>query len=131
MFSTTVDKEMQIKWVVPAVKSVTMLERIQHLITPMVRYHFDNIVAEGRGYWGYHRTVANIAGASWDWQVDVPCPTGRSDEGRLPIRCRRSVFQSDGVEISQPCLWVFDCRRGTIGGEDVCWTKVEYGNIMQ
>jgi hypothetical protein len=26
---------------------------------------------------------------------------------------------------------VFDCRRGTTGGEDVCWTKVEYGNVMQ
>jgi hypothetical protein len=35
------------------------------------------------------------------------------------------------VEIGQPCLWVFDCRRGTIGGEDVCWTEVEYNNVMQ
>jgi hypothetical protein len=26
---------------------------------------------------------------------------------------------------------VFDCRRGTTGGEDVCWTEVEYGNVMQ
>jgi hypothetical protein len=63
--------------------------------------------------------------------VDVPCPTGRNDEGRLPIRCRGGVFQGDAVEIGQPCLWVFDCRRGTTGGEDVCWTEVEYGNVMQ
>jgi hypothetical protein len=26
---------------------------------------------------------------------------------------------------------VFDCKQGTTGGEDVCWTEVEYDNIMQ
>jgi hypothetical protein len=122
---------MQIAWATPAVKSVTMLERVQHLITPMVRYHFNDIIAMGRRYRGYCRTVANIAEASWHWQVDVPCPTRGSDEGRLPIRRRGGVFQGDAVEIGQPCLWVFDCRRGTMGGEDVCWTEVEYGNVMQ
>jgi hypothetical protein len=35
------------------------------------------------------------------------------------------------VEIGQPCLWVFDCKRGTTGREDVCWTEIEYGNVMQ
>jgi hypothetical protein len=110
---------------------VTMLERVQHLITPMVEYHFNDIVAGGRGYRGYRRTVANIAEASWHWQVDVPCPIGGNDKGRLPIRCRGGVFQGDAVEIGQPCLWVFDCRRDTTGGEDVCWTEVEYGNVMQ
>jgi hypothetical protein len=84
-----------------------------------------------RGYRGYRRTVASIAEASWHWQVDVPCPTGGNIEGRLPIRCRGGVFQGDAVEIGQPCLWVFDCRRGTTGGEDVCWIEVEYGNVMQ
>jgi hypothetical protein len=108
-----------------------MLERVQHFITPMIRYHFNNIVVGGRGYRGYRRTVANIAEASWHWQVDVPCPTGGSNEGRLLIRCRGGVFQGDAVEIGQPYLWVFDCRRGTTGGEDVCWTEVEYDNVMQ
>jgi hypothetical protein len=131
VFGASVDKKMQIAWAAPSVKSVTMLERVQHLITPMVRYHFNDIVAGGRGYQGYRRTVANIAEASWHWQVDVPCPTGGNDEGRLPIRCRGGVFQGDAVEIGQPCLWVFDCRRGTTGGEDVCWTEVKYDNVMQ
>jgi hypothetical protein len=90
---------MQIAWTALSVKSMTMLERVQHLITPMVRYHFNDIVAGGRGYWDYCRTVANIAEANWHWQVDVPCPTGRSDKGRLPIRCRGGVFQGDAVEI--------------------------------
>jgi hypothetical protein len=35
------------------------------------------------------------------------------------------------VEIGQPYLWVFDCRQGTTGEEDVCWTEVEYGNVIQ
>jgi hypothetical protein len=131
VLDASVDKRMQIAWAAPSVKSVTMLERVQHLITPMVRYHFNDIVAGGRGYWGYRRTVANIAEASWHWQVDVPCPTGGNDEGRLPIHCRGGVFQGDVVEIGQPYLWVFDCRRGTMGGEDVCLMEVEYGNIMQ
>jgi hypothetical protein len=74
VFGAAVDKKMQIAWVAPAVKSVTMLERVQHLITPMVRYHFNDIVTGGRGYRGYRRTVANIAEASWHWQMDVPCP---------------------------------------------------------
>jgi hypothetical protein len=123
VFGTSIDKKIQIAWTAPSVKSVTMLERVQHLITPMVRYHFNDIVARGRGYQGYRRTVANIAEASWHWQVDVPCPTGGSNEGRLPIRCRGGVFQGDVVEIGQPCLWVFDCRQGTTGGEDVCWMR--------
>ena len=97
----------------------------------MVRFHFDDIVAGGKGYRGYHRTVANIAGANWVWQVDVPYSIGGSGEGRLPIRCRGGVFQGDSVEIGESCLWVFDCRWGTIGGEDVCWTEVEYGNVIQ
>ena len=63
--------------------------------------------------------------------MDVPCLTGGSDDGRLPIRCREGVFQGDGVQIDQPCLWMFDCRRDTTRGEDVCWTEVEYGNVMQ
>jgi hypothetical protein len=92
---------MQIAWAAPSVKSVTMLERVQHLIIPMVRYHFNDIVAWGRGYRGYRRTVANIAEASWHWQVDVPCPIGGNDEGRLPIRCRGGVFQGDAVEIGE------------------------------
>ena len=112
------------------VKSMTMLERIQHLITSMVRYHFNNIIEEGKGYRDY-RTVANIAKASWHWQVDVPYPTGESVKGRLPICCRGRVFQGDALEIDQPYLWVFNCRRGTTRREDVCWTEVEYGNVMQ
>jgi hypothetical protein len=95
VFGASVDKKMQIAWAAPSVKSVTMLERVQHLITPMVRYHFNDIVVGGKGYRGYRRTVANIAEASWHWQVDVPCPTGRSDERRLPIRCRGGVFQGE------------------------------------
>jgi hypothetical protein len=52
VFGASVDKKMQIAWVAPSVKSMTMLERVQHLITPMV---------------GYRRTVANIAEANWHW----------------------------------------------------------------
>ena len=135
VFGGAVDKKMQTAWAAPAVKSVAMLERVQHLIIPMVRSHFDDIVAGGRGYRGYRgyrRTVANIARANWVWQVDVPCSTSGSGKRRLLIRCRGGVFQSNGVEIGEPCLWViFDCKRGTTRGEDVCWTEVEYGNVMQ
>jgi hypothetical protein len=92
VFGASVDKKMQIVWVAPSMKLVTILERFQHLITPMVRYHFDNIIARGRGYRGYRRTVANIVEASWHWQVDVPCPRGGTNKGRLPIRCRGGIF---------------------------------------
>ena len=122
---------MQIVWAAPTVKLVTILERVYHLITPMIIAHFDDIVAGGRGYRGYRRNVANIAEASWDWQMDVPCKIGGSGNGRLPICCRRGIFQGDDMEIGQPCLWVFDCKRSIIGGEDVCWTEIEYGNVMQ
>jgi hypothetical protein len=64
VFGASDDKKMQIAWAAPSVKLVTMLERVQHLITPMVKYHFDDIVAGGRGYRGYRRIVANIAKAS-------------------------------------------------------------------
>jgi hypothetical protein len=45
VFGASIDKNMQIVWAAPLVKSMTMLERVQHLITPMVRYHFDDIVS--------------------------------------------------------------------------------------
>jgi hypothetical protein len=38
VLGASVDKKMQIVWAAPSVKSVTMLERVQHLITPMVKY---------------------------------------------------------------------------------------------
>jgi hypothetical protein len=63
VFGASVDKRMQIAWAAPSVKSVTMLERVQHLITPMVRYHFNDIVAGGRGYRGYRRIGATVG--SW------------------------------------------------------------------
>ena len=62
VFGDAIDKKMQTAWTAPAVKSVAMLERIQHLITPMIRSHFDDIVAGGRGYRGYYRTMANTIG---------------------------------------------------------------------
>ena len=131
MFGASIDKKIQIAWAVPSVKTMIMLERVQHLITLMVRYLFNDIVVGNMGYRVYHRTVANIAEASWHWKVDVPCLIGGSNEGRLPVRCRGGIFQGDAVEIGKPCLWVFDCRRGTMGGKDVCRTEVEYGNVMQ
>jgi hypothetical protein len=76
VFGASVDKRMQVAWAAPSVKLVTMLERVQHLITPMVRYHFNDIVAGGRGYRGYHRTVASIAKASWHWQWMCPAQQG-------------------------------------------------------
>jgi hypothetical protein len=57
VFGASVDKKIQIAWVAPSMKSVTMLERVQHLITPMVRYHFNDIVVGGRGYRGFGATV--------------------------------------------------------------------------
>jgi hypothetical protein len=45
VFGASVDKKMQIVWATPSVKSVIMLESVQHLITPMVRYHFNDIIA--------------------------------------------------------------------------------------
>ena len=92
VFGTAVEKKMQIAWAALAMKLVNMLERIQHLITPMLRAHFDDIVAGSRGYRSYRRNVANISRANWNWQMDVPRPTGGSGDGRLPIRCRRGVF---------------------------------------
>jgi hypothetical protein len=126
VFGTSVDKRMQIAWVAPSVKSVTMLERVQHLITPMVRYHFNDIVAGGREYRYYQHCGGQLALAS-----GCALPNRGNDEGRLPIRCRGGVFQGDAMEIGQPCLWMFDCKWDTTGGEDVCWTEVEYGNVMQ
>jgi hypothetical protein len=97
----------------------------------MIRQQFDDIAQGGTGYQGYRRVVSNIAKATWDWQVDVPYPTGRSGAGRLPIRCRRGLLEGDVVEMEEPFLWVFDCRRGGTGGEDAPWTELQYGNVMK
>ena len=83
MFDAAVDKNMQIIWAAPSVKLVTVLERVEH---------FNDIVAEGKEYQGYLRTMANIAKAYWHWQVDVPCPIEGSVKEKLPICYRGGVF---------------------------------------
>jgi hypothetical protein len=104
VFGAAIDKKMQIKWAAPIMKSVTTLDKYEPLIPPMIRQQFDDIAQGGTGYQGYRRVVSNIAEATWDWQVDVPCPTGGSGAGRLPIRCRRGLLEGDVVEMGEPFL---------------------------
>jgi hypothetical protein len=35
------------------------------------------------------------------------------------------------VEFGELCLWIFDCRRGATGGDDVPWTVLEYDKVLQ
>jgi hypothetical protein len=105
---------------------VNTLEKFEDLIPPIIRQHYEDIVAGGTGYQGYRWAVSNIASAKWDWQVDVPCTTRGNDKGRLPIRCRRGTFEDEVVEMGEPCLWIVDCRRGGTRDDDAPWTNVEY-----
>jgi hypothetical protein len=85
VFGDIVDRKMQNAWASPQVRSMNMLEKFVDLIPPIIRQHYEDIVAGGIGYQGYRRAVYNIASARWDWQVDVPCTTGGNNRGRLPI----------------------------------------------
>jgi hypothetical protein len=107
------------------------LEKFEDLIPPIIRQHYEDIVVGGTRYQGYRHAVSNITNARWDWQVDVPCTTGRNNRGRLPIRCRGGFFEDEVVEMGEPCLWIVDCRRGGTGDNDAPWTNVEYRKVFQ
>jgi hypothetical protein len=115
----------------PQVRSVNTLEKFEDFIPPIIRQHYEGIVAGGTGYQGYRRVVSNIASARWDWQVDVPCTTGGNDRGRLPIRCKGGFFKDEVVEMGEPWLWIVDCRWGANGDDDAPWTSVEYWKVFQ
>jgi hypothetical protein len=125
-----IDKKMQNVWVAPLVRLVNTLEKFDALIPPIIRQHYEDIVGRGSGYLGYRRAVSNVEDAWWDWQVHVPCNTGGNNAGRLPIRCTGGFFADEFVEIGEPSLWIFDCRQGASGGDDVPWIVVEYGKVL-
>jgi hypothetical protein len=50
VFSDTVDKKMQNAWGAPQVRSVNTLEKFEDLIPPIIRQHYEDIVAGGTGY---------------------------------------------------------------------------------
>jgi hypothetical protein len=113
------------------VRPENTLEKFEDLIPPIIRQHYEDIVVRGTGYQGYRRVVSNIASVRWDWQVDVPCTTGRNDRGRIPIRCRGRFFEDEVVEIDEPYLWIIDCRQGGTRDDDALWTNVEYRKVFQ
>jgi hypothetical protein len=131
VFGAAIDKKMQNAWVAPMVRSVNTLEKYEALIPPIIRQHYEDIVARGTGYQGYCQVVSNIGDARWVWEVDVLCLIGGNDVDRLPIRYRGGFFEDELMEIGEPCLWIFDCRRGATEGDDVLWAALEYGKVLQ
>jgi hypothetical protein len=63
VFGDIVDKKMQNAWAAPQVTSVNTLEKFEDLIPPIIRQHYEDIVAGGTGYQGYRRAVSNIGSA--------------------------------------------------------------------
>jgi len=63
VFGDTVDRKMQKAWAAPQVRSVNTLEKFEDLIPPIIRQHYEDIVAGGTGYQGYCWAVSNIASA--------------------------------------------------------------------
>jgi hypothetical protein len=127
----TIDKSMKKAWATPSVRSVSGLQKLEVLIPPFIRQHYVDIVAGGRGYEGYRRDVAHTAQLRWDWQVTIPCTTGGDDANRIPIRCRGGFFEKECVELGEPCLWIFDCRRNAIASDEAVWSEEEYKTVLR
>jgi hypothetical protein len=111
-----IDRKIQNVWAAPLVRSVNSLEKFDALIPPIIKQHYEDIVGGDSGYQGYRRSMSNNVDAHWNWQVDVPCTIGRNNASRLPIRCKGGFFEDEFVEIGEPCLWIFDCKRAATGG---------------
>lgn len=126
-----IDKSMKKAWATPSVRSVSGLQKLEVLIPPFIRQHYVDIVAGGRGYEGYRRDVAHTAQLRWDWQVTIPCTTGGDDANRIPIRCRGGFFEKECVELGEPCLWIFDCRRNAIASDEAVWSEEEYKTVLR
>jgi hypothetical protein len=125
-----IDKKMQNVWAALLVRSVNTLEKFDALIPPIIRQHYENIVGGGSGYQGYRWVVPNVEDARWDWQLYVPCSTGRNNAGQLPIRCAGGFFVDEFVEIGEPCLWIFDYKRGAPEGMMYHHT-MDYNRVWQ
>jgi hypothetical protein len=62
VFGDIVDRKMQNAWASPQVRSMNMLEKFVDLIPPIIRQHYEDIVAGGIGYQGYRRAVLQVQG---------------------------------------------------------------------
>jgi hypothetical protein len=131
VFGAAINKKMQNAWAAPMVRSFNMLEKYEAFIPPIIRQYYEDIVVGGIGYQGYRRAVSNIGDTRRDWQVNVPFRIGGNNAGRPPIRCRGGFFENEFVEIGEPCLWIFEYRRGGTRGDDVPWAALEYGKVLQ
>ena len=48
----------------------------------------------------------------------------------VSIRGNARFFTVEYYEMQMPCLWVFDCRRGSMDGRDKAWARGEYKRVL-
>jgi hypothetical protein len=46
------------------------------------------------------------------------------------MRHQGQFFTEDHMLLSQPSLWIFDCRRCSLAGEDTEWRAKDYSKYL-
>ena len=105
-------------WANPLVGTVGALEKLEPLISSLIRQHYGDVAVGGRGFRGHGRDVGDIGALRWDWHFMLPSPAGGDILRRLPVRGMGGFFTDYHMELGEPCLWIFDCKRGDGEGED-------------
>ena len=126
-----IHSDMKKVWANPLVGTVGALEKLEPLISPLIRQHYADVAVGGRGFRGHGRDVGDIGALRWDWQFMLPSPGGGDVSRRLPVRGMGGFFSDHHMELGEPCLWIFDCRRGNGEGKDKAWEDVDYTNAME
>lgn len=111
-FGKLLDSDTKAKWAAPVREKVSKLNDISNLIPPFITVHYQNIATGRRGFTGLSVDEQHANTGSWEWQMHVRRPSLNDTQDPLLIRCRRGLFRSDYVKLTQSYLWVIDCRRG-------------------
>jgi hypothetical protein len=93
------------------------LHGIEDLIPGHIRTHFQAIQDGHVGYFHMELHRGNAGGTRWAWQREVPIRRVSGVLEEIEIRHRGQFFTGDHM-LSQPLLWIFDCRRCSSAGED-------------
>jgi hypothetical protein len=120
----------KIRWSNPNVKTMVGLRGIEDLIPGHIRTHFQTIQDGHVGYFHMELHRGNVGGPRWAWQREVPIRRVSGVLEEIEIKHRGKFFTGDHMLLSQPSLWIFDCKRCSSVGEDTKWSAEDYSKSL-
>ena len=60
-----IQRDMKKVWTNPLFRTVAALEKLEPLISPLIRQHYADVAVRGRGFRGHRRDIGDIRSLRW------------------------------------------------------------------